>query len=256
MHYLPGLVVHLHLLLRVVVRRHLVDLRYDVVGKLMRELVDSRHLAVLNHLLVLLFQLFHGSRTGSAGTLIAWDVYLLDMAQLVNRVQDHNHHYGGAVRIGNDATRTVQCVLRVYLRNDQRNIIVHAELWAIVDHHGSILGDGVGKLCRRTASCAGESDIDALEVIVMLKFFYCVLLSLERILAAGGTLRAEQQQVINREISLCEDAKELLSHCATGANNSYSHISFILNFHYKLHANLGISLEIAKHNGTICSNRQ
>ena len=36
-HDLARLVIHLHLLLRIVVVRHLVDLRYDVVGQLVRD---------------------------------------------------------------------------------------------------------------------------------------------------------------------------------------------------------------------------
>ena len=65
MHDLPGLVVHLHLLLRIAVRLEHVDLGNHIVGQLMGELLDGLDLTVLNHLLILLLQLCHRSGTGT-----------------------------------------------------------------------------------------------------------------------------------------------------------------------------------------------
>ena len=126
MHNLASLVKHLHLLLGVSVVGEHVNLRNNVVGELMRELANS-HRLVVNKLLVFLLQLSHSSRTGTTRTLIACDVDALDMTQCLKRLQHYNHHDSGAVRIGNNATWTVESISRVALRHNQRYIVAHAE---------------------------------------------------------------------------------------------------------------------------------
>ncbi len=78
-HDFACLVVHFHFLLGVVVGCHLVDLRDDVVGELVWELVDGLGFAGLDELFVLLLELGHGSRSCSACALVAGYVYFLDV---------------------------------------------------------------------------------------------------------------------------------------------------------------------------------
>ena len=125
-HYLSCLVVHLHLLLGVAVGLEDVNLRYNVICQLVGELLDRNRLAVL-YLAVLLLQFGHCCCTGTAGTLIACYVDAVYMAQLLDRLQHHNHHDGSAVRVGNDAARTVEGILGVALRHHEWHIVVHTE---------------------------------------------------------------------------------------------------------------------------------
>ena len=83
MHDLLRLVEHLHLFLRVAVGLEDVNLRNDVIGQLVGELLDGLHLASLHNLLVLLLKLSHSGGTGTGGTLVGGHVDALDVAQLL-----------------------------------------------------------------------------------------------------------------------------------------------------------------------------
>ena len=147
------------------------------------------------------------------------------MAQLFQRLKHHDHHDRRAVGVGNDATGTVQGILGIALRHHKGHIVVHTESTGVVNHHGTILRDGLRKLLRGTCTGRGEGDIYILEVVVMLQQLHLDLFTLEGIFPAGTTLRAKQHQFIHREISLIKYAQELLPHGATCANNCYFHIS-------------------------------
>ena len=127
MHDFTSLVVHLHLLLGIVVRSHLVYLRNDIVCQLMWELVDMVCLASLDDVLILLLKLSHGCSTSTRSTLVRRNMNLLDMAQVVDRLQYHYHHDGGAVWIGDDVAWTVERILGVYLWYYQWHIVAHTE---------------------------------------------------------------------------------------------------------------------------------
>ena len=140
-HDFACLVVHLHLLLGVVVGGHLVDLRDDVVGELVGELIDGLGFARLDEFLVLLLELGHGSCTGAACALVAGYVYFLDVRELLDGLKHHYHHDGGAVGVGDNAARAVEGVGGVALGDNQGHVVVHAEGAGVVDHDGAILGD-------------------------------------------------------------------------------------------------------------------
>ena len=184
-------------------------------------------MSLLYHFLVLLFELLHSSGTGTGSTLVAGDMDLLDMRQLLNRLQDDDHHDCGAVRVGDDATWTLQRVSGVDLRHYQWHVVVHTEGAGVVDHHSAVLRDRVRKLLTRTSTGRGEGDVHTLEVVVVLQKFHLIVLAFEVVKAAGTTCRAEQHKVINGEITLSEDTQKLLAHCATGTDNSYSHNLFL-----------------------------
>ena len=222
MHNLACLVEHLHLFLRIAVIGEHVDLWDDIICQLVRELLH-RHRLTVDKLLVLLLQLGHGSGTGATGTLIGRDADALDVAQLLERLQHHHHHDGRAVRIGNDATRAHQCILGIALGNNQRHVGVHAEGTAVVDHHTAMLRDGLGEILRGATAGRYKGHIDVLEVIVMLQELHFVLLTTELIFTAGAALRAEENQLVNREIALSQNAQELLSYGTACANNCYFH---------------------------------
>jgi len=152
------------------------------------------------------------------------------MRQLLDGLQHDNHHDRRAVRIGNDTTWAVQRIFSVDLRHDQRHIIVHAEGAGVVDHHSPIFRYRVCKLLTRSGTGRGKGDIHTFKIIVVLQQFHLIVLTLEIIKASGTTCRAEQHKVIHGEITLSENAQELLSHSAAGTDNSYSHNLFLSLF--------------------------
>ena len=154
-HNLACLVKHLHFLLRIVILHHLIDLRNHIIGQLMGELFNCFHFTLIHQFAILLLQFSHCSCPGSTGTLIACDVHFFNMTQRFDRLQHHNHHDSGAIRIGNDMTRAMQSVLSIHFGNHQWHIVTHAERTRVINHHRSILGNGLCKFLRNTCSCRG-----------------------------------------------------------------------------------------------------
>ena len=138
----------------------------------------------------------------------------LDVADVLQWLEYNHHHNRRAVGVGNDATRTVQGILGITLRHHQGHIVVHTESTGVVNHHSTILGDGLGKLLRRTSTCRGEGNVNVLKVIVMLKQFNGQFLTTESIFSSGRTLRTKQHQFVHWEISLVKQAQEFLAYSA------------------------------------------
>ena len=108
----------------------------------------------------------------------------LDVRDFLQWLKHYDHHNGGAVGVGNDTTRTVQCILSVALRHYQGYIVVHAEGTGVVNHHSTILCDGLSKFLRRAGTSRGEGDVDILEIVVMLEQLHCQLLTAEGVFRA------------------------------------------------------------------------
>ena len=87
--------------------------------------------------------------------------------------------------MGNDATRTYERILGIDFRDDQRHIGILTELAGVVDHHGTVPGDGLRKLSRCTRTGTGESNVNTLEVIIVLEQLHFVILPLEGVLTSG-----------------------------------------------------------------------
>ena len=214
MHNLLRLVVHLHLLLGIAVGLEDVNLRNDVVGQLMRELLDGLHLTLFYHFLILLLQFSHSGSTGTRSTLVRADMDALDVRDVLQRLQYDHHHDGGAVGIGNNAARTVQCILGIALRNHQGNIFVHAESAGVVNHHSTILGDGLGKLFRSASTGRGEGNVYVLEVVVVLEQLHGQFLATKSVFGTGRAFTAKQYQFVHRKIPFIEESQKLLTHGA------------------------------------------
>ena len=222
MHDLLGLVVHLHLLLGVAVVGEDVDLRDDIECQLVSELLDCRFLTG-EHLAVLLVELGHRGGSGTARSLIAGDVDPFDVADVLQRLEGDDHHYGGAVRIGYDSAWADQSIFRIALRHDKRHILIHTECARIVYHDSTMLGDRLCELLAGAASGTCECEVHALEIIIMLKQSDFNFLPAESVLPSCTAGASEKQKLIHREIPLVKHTEELLSHCATGAYYCYFH---------------------------------
>ena len=219
---------HLHLLLGIAVVGEHVNLGDYVEGQLVCELLHGGLLAG-QHLAVLFEQFCHGCGTGTAGSLITGHVDAADVADVLQSLQGHYHHDGGAVGVGYDAAGAVLCVLGIALGHYQGHVLVHAECAGVVYHHGTVLGDGLGKLLARAATGAGEGNVHALEVIVVLEEFHFYLLATEGVFGSGAALAAEKQQFVNGEVAFIQNAQEFLTYGTAGAYNRYSHrLSFFV----------------------------
>ena len=224
-HNLARLVVHLHLFLRIAVVGEDVNLRDEVESQLVGELLHGDGLAG-QHLAVLLIEFLHGGGAGTAGGLVGGDVHHLDVAQLLDGFQGYDHLDGRAVGVGDDAARTNLCVGGVHFGHYQGHVGVHTEGAGVVNHHGTILRDGLGKLFGRACAGRGESYIHSLEIIVVLQEFYFDFLATERVFGPGTAFGTEQHQFVQRKIPFIEHAQELLSHGSACSHNRYFHCLF------------------------------
>jgi len=114
------------------------------------------------------------------------------MRKLFDGFQRHYHLDSSTVRVGDNTARTVFGVSGIYLGHNQRHIGVHTESAGIVDHHGSVLGNGFGELFRGACACGSESDINPFKVIVVLQEFNLDLFTAEGVFSAGTAFRTEQ----------------------------------------------------------------
>ena len=207
----PPLEMHLHLLLGVAVLLKNVDLGDDIGGNLVGIHVALRHRFVVGERVDLLFQL--GNALGSAAgyCLVTGSNDARHAAKgSVHRVQCHQGHDGGTVRIGNDAV-VLFCVVRVHLGNNQRDSFIEAESRGVVDNDGTC-GNGVRSKLRGNATTGTEErDIDALERIRS-QLFHGDFFSTKSQRPAGRAGRSEKSQFANRKITLLEALEDFNPH--------------------------------------------
>ncbi len=222
MHNLLSLVVHLHLLLGIAVVGEGVNLWYDIEGKLVGKLLNSRFFACKN-LTVLLNKLGHGGGSCPTGGLVAGDMNASDMADVLKCLKGYNHHNSGAVGIGDYTTWTLEGISGIAFGDDEGDVLIHAEGAGIVYHDGSIACDGLGIITADAGTGTGECDIYATEIVVVLKETDFYLLASECVLGSCAALTAEQQQLVYGKVSLVQYAKELLSYGTACSYNGYLH---------------------------------
>ena len=190
-HDLARLVVHLQFLLRVVIVAEDVDLGDEVVGELVGELLHLGLFASCDGL-DLVIQLGHTTCPSSAGGLIGGYVDTADVAEALDGVQGDDHLDGCAVGVGDDATGADEGIGSIYLRYDERDIILHTEGAGVVDHHGAVLGDRLCILEGYTPTGRDEGHVNILEVIAVLEQAYRIFLPKEGDLLPRATLGGEQ----------------------------------------------------------------
>ena len=151
------------------------------------------------------------------------------MGEVLDGLKHDNHHDGRTVGVGNHVAGTVEGVLCVAFRNNQRYIVVHTEGRRVVDHHSTVLGDVLLEFLAGACASRCKHEIHALEVVgIVLEFLDNNVLAAEVIGTAGTTGRAEENQFIEREVTLVQDFEELLTYGAACTHYSYFH--FFLNF--------------------------
>uniref|UniRef100_A0A0N5A007 LigA n=1 Tax=Parastrongyloides trichosuri TaxID=131310 RepID=A0A0N5A007_PARTI len=152
--HLVRLLPHLGLFLGVAVVAEGADVRDDVEGDLLGELLglgSAEHEDALG----LVPELVHAFFTGAGNRLVGRDDDTLDGGRVMQRLQRHNQLCGRAVRVGDDVLLARQLDrVRVHFRHDQRHVGVHAPGRGIVDDDGAGLADLLGPLARHRAAGA------------------------------------------------------------------------------------------------------
>ena len=144
------------------------------------------------------------------------------MREVLDRLDHHDHHNGGAVGIGDDSAGTHEGVGGVALGHHERDVGIHTESAGIVDHHGSVFGDGLGKLLGGAGAGGSEGDVYALEIVIVLEKLDGKVLALELVGGSRTAGRAEKGELVDGKIALLEHFEEFLADSAAGAD--YGHI--------------------------------
>ena len=129
---LAGLVDHLHLFAGVARLLLAADLRDAVEGDGVLESLCTCSRLPSRWALAAFDEILLSLHAGPAGGLIGADDHALDLRRVVQRLERHGHLRGRAVRAGDDPLR-VEGVLRIDLRDDERDILVHAPVAGFVD---------------------------------------------------------------------------------------------------------------------------
>ena len=116
------------------------------------------------------------------------------------------------------------------LRDDQRDVGVHAPRRRVVDDRCAAGHRGRGELARRTGSCREERDVDALER-GLVRFADLVGLAVDRQHPAGRSLRGEQPQFPNREFTFVQDLDHRPADDAGGADDCDGEVSAVHRRH-------------------------
>ena len=167
MHDLTCFIVHFHFLFRITVFCEYVNLRNQVESQLIGKLLYS-HRLVCQYLAILFVQFVHSSSTRTTCCLIGRHVHGFYMRKLFDGFQCNYHLDSRTIRVGNNATRTFQCIFGIYFRHNQRYIGIHTECAGVVDHHSTILGDYFFEFLGCSCTGRSESNVYPFKVIVVL----------------------------------------------------------------------------------------
>ena len=183
--------VHLEFLLGVVPVGEDVDLRNEVVGKLVGKLLDLG-LPILGYGSDLLIQLGHTPSACPAGCLIGRHVDTCDRGELVDDVEGDDHLDGRTVGVGDDPTWADEGIGSIDLGDDEGDILLHAKGTGVVDHDRPMACDRLGILEGNTPPSRDEGYVNITEVIVVLELTDGVLLATEGDLAPCTTSRGKE----------------------------------------------------------------
>ena len=202
---LAGLVDQLALLVGVVVAvREAARLGKRVEGDLVW--VDGRHrLLAVEHRARLAEQLVDRGLAGAGDRLVGRDHEALDPRLVVEWLQGDDHLHRRAVRVGDDPAVPLDRV-GVDLGDDQRHVVVHAEMAGVVDDDGARLDQLRRPLGADRSARRGEDDVEALDRVLAERT------ALERRavpidLPAGRALGGEGNQLADREAALGKDTR-------------------------------------------------
>ena len=196
----------------------------DVGAKLLR----GEHGAVVGELDVavtnfghLLGQCLHAGQSGTGDCLVGRDVQALQPGGIVKHLEHRHGGHGRAVRVRDNPLRRVLRLLRVDLRDDERDLGILAERRGVIDDGGAGGREDRGPLLRSAAACGKQRDVDIGDGL--LSDLGEVLdddgLAAELKLLARRARGGEEADLVCREVTLFENGTHDAADLAGGAYN-------------------------------------
>ena len=215
---LAAFVLHLHLLGGIALEGLAADLGDDVIGDLILEHLGLIALALAEGI-HLSHQLDGAAGARAADRLIAGGHDALDGTELVQGVDGHQGHDGGAVGVGDDALVPLH-ILRVDLGDHQGHVLIQAEGAGVVHEHGAGLDDGERVLLGDIVLRRAQHQIQALKGAVG-GGHDLHLAAVEGQLGARAAGAGDGTQLRHGELALLQNLHHLAAHRAGGAQNTY-----------------------------------
>src|SRR3990172_2438597 len=227
-HDLLRLVHHLHLFPGVAVVQKGVDVREAVESDLVRiDLCLDRFEIQERH--GLSGEFVYGLFPRAGYGLERGDHDALDLRRVVDRLQDHDHADGGAVRIGDDAVVRGDG-MRIHLGHHERDLRVHAECARVVYHHGARCRSGRGELMAPRSARGKKRNINALEGILLELLNRPLTAAEVKPLACRPVGRKENERG-HREVALFEDVDHLpANNSCRACNGNYVFVFFLEHY--------------------------
>ena len=223
-HDLLGLIDHLHFFLCIKVVFENIDLRNQIERNLimLRKSCPRQDigfdLTAGHNVIYLLLKFCHCFFAAAGHCLIRRNDNALDLCNIIERLQCHDHDDGRAVRVGNDP---LMCSnrFRIDLWYDKRNFRVHAERARIIDDNRTSLHGSRSK-CLAGCAAGKECNLYILEGIIGC-FLNRIILAHKLYDFACRTLGSQKLQIGKRKITLLDQVQEFLSYGTRGAKDCY-----------------------------------
>ena len=185
-----------------------------VEGDLVRVLLRSRDLHLVQERMRLLEQLVDGAPAGARDGLIGTDHQPLDPSRVVKRLERHHHLHRRAVRVGDDSTVGLER-LGVHLCDDERDVVLHAPARGVVDNDRSGLGKARGPLPRRRSAGGEEREVKAGDRLIAEPAHAQAAVEL----APDRALRGERHDLASRKRPLAQQLEHQRAHLSGCADD-------------------------------------
>ncbi len=167
-----------------------------------------------------LAQFLHGRSSSARGRLIRRDDQPLDAIAAVDRPQRRDRDDRRAVGIGDDSLMLFDR-LRIDLRDDQRDLRVHAEGRRVVHHDRTGTRRNRSEALGLTAARREQRDMNAAEAVLR-QFLHWHGFTAKRKRLARGTRRGEQPKLRERKLPSLQTLDQLNTHRAGGAHDGHN----------------------------------
>ena len=171
--------------------------RFTVKNKLVRALLDC--------CFGFIHKLKHAVAAGSGNSLIRRNDKTLKSESVRQSLDNRHACHGRAVRIRNDFRGNNVQIVRIYFRDNQRNIVMKTPLRGVVYNKRACLSKFGSPLFRRAAARRENCDINAAQI----GFFYIFnfnLMSAPFNFLACRVRRSDKTQIANRKIAFVKNA--------------------------------------------------
>ena len=187
--------------------------RLAVVGELGGAVVDLADLLV---------ELVDAGQPAARHRLVGGGDQTHETGLVVERLEHRHRRHRRAVGVGDDALRRVADQVAVDLADHQRHLGIHAPRRRVVDHRCAGGGELGGEHLRRGGAGREQGDVETARV-GQLGVLDHDLGALPRQRRAGRTRRGEEPDLVDREVTLRQQAAHHTADLTRCTNHCYSH---------------------------------